>query len=636
MNQIPELQNYKIFNDPSWRRVISQFREIFNDLHLNLEKNSIQETIKPENVNLSDLCSEANQKYINIIDNELKLIDSKSENQEHFRLLLKVWKLCQIIFIKSSPSGILLNDLQEWYRSTNNIDPMIQDLFSNYNHNVDNLHTDQNYWLLIIMAVAQGRIDTARHLMSFHPSKNSPVFRSMDEILRTMPNFSSNSHLTLFEFKAKWEYWQKRCIQILTNENFQIEETGSLEIICKLLCADENTFLELKPIFNSWYYMLISYLSYANPSFNISDLHIHLDSGICMKVFENELDEFDAIILKIFDFDVDVIVNDCVRLFSNNFFSAHLLDILFLNGKLQMNKNDLTMFKSDKNSIAIHEEHLIEYAVQILSAAWSNSSLSLNQTAFDYLLKCSNLDRTGLELIETYLEKISLTNLSESNANKVFYLAFQNGLHDLAFSIGRVMQMRAFKRGMYGTALSWNVRIKDCSFGNYLAEKIIEDFFKSKDLKLLELTESLTKEIIYCDRLIFLSKYREFYKLAYYSNKTDMSTKLDNFKQAGTLLLQLLEVQNLIPFKFRKRVLFHIPDLIQENVFNEDQLFAILRIIQNYENKKDFLTKNELKNEQDEIEIDNDDVSEEMKWKFFYEKISQMIAENFVKNKIEL
>lgn len=67
------------------------------------------------------------------------------------------------------------------------------------------------------------------------------------------------------------------------------------------------------------------------------------------------------------------------------------------------------------------------------------------------------------------------------------------------------MQMRAFKRGLYGTALSWNVRIKDSSFGNYLAEKILEEFFQEKDLNLLELTESLSKEIIYSDRLIFLS-----------------------------------------------------------------------------------------------------------------------------------
>lgn len=167
------------------------------------------------------------------------------------------------------------------------------------------------------------------------------VFKSVDEQLRTMPNFSSLGHLSLFEFKAKWEYWQKKCIQVLTNENWESEPTGSLEYICKMLCADEATFLQLKPIFGNWYYMLISLVSYSNPTFNISDLHLHLSSKTCMKQFENELDQFDTIIHNIFDFDVESVIRDCVEIFGNNMFSAHLMDILYLNGKLQLNKKGM-------------------------------------------------------------------------------------------------------------------------------------------------------------------------------------------------------------------------------------------------------------------------------------------------------
>ena len=252
-----------------------------------------------------------------------------------------------------------------------------------------------------------------------------------------------------------------------------------------MLCADESTFLELKPIFNSWYYMLISFMSYSNPTFNISDLHMHLAFKTCMSKFEGELDQFDAIIYKIFDFDVDVVVKDCVELFSNNLFSAHLLDILFLNGKLQLNKHEFTisaggnnLSSNSKNSNGlenaslIHEQNLIDYSIQLLNSSWSTESLSMYQTAFDYLIKCRNTDLTnGMELIETYLEKFPLTYVSELEANKLFNIAFKYGLHDLAFSIGRVMQSRAFKRGSFGTALGWNVRIKDPSFGAFLAER---------------------------------------------------------------------------------------------------------------------------------------------------------------------
>lgn len=60
---------------------------------------------------------------------------------------------------------------------------------------------------------------------------------------------------------------------------------------------------------------------------------------------------------------------------------------------------------------------------------------------------------------------------SEMNAYKVFIMAYQYGLHDLAFSIGRVMQTRALTREMFGDALAWNCRIKDACFGNILGEK---------------------------------------------------------------------------------------------------------------------------------------------------------------------
>ena len=52
-----------------------------------------------------------------------------------------------------------------------------------------------------------------------------------------------------------------------------------------------------------------------------------------MKQFEEELEEFDIIIHNIFDFDVENVIKDCVELFSNNLFSSHLMDILYLNGK---------------------------------------------------------------------------------------------------------------------------------------------------------------------------------------------------------------------------------------------------------------------------------------------------------------
>jgi len=229
-----------------------------------------------------------------------------------------------------------------------------------------------------------------------------------------------------------------------------------------------------------------------------------------MKRFEDELTEFDAIIHNIFDFDVENVIKDCAQLFSNNLFSAHLLDILYLNGKLQLNKHDSAFqVKNDdgENASMIHQQNLIEYGLQLISSGSSTSSLSLYQTGFDYWIRCKKLNENtkGLELIETHLERIPLTYMSELEANKVFHMAYQYGLHDLAFSIGRIMQHRALKRDLYGLALEWNVKIKDPSFGTTLGEKILEEYFRSQNFQLLELTENLSKEVVYCERLIFLS-----------------------------------------------------------------------------------------------------------------------------------
>ncbi len=48
----------------------------------------------------------------------------------------------------------------------------------------------------MLISIAQGRIDTARHLISFHPQKNQSAFRAVDEQLRTMPNFAVNLPFT--------------------------------------------------------------------------------------------------------------------------------------------------------------------------------------------------------------------------------------------------------------------------------------------------------------------------------------------------------------------------------------------------------------------------------------------------------
>jgi len=534
---------------PSWKSIISQIREVFCELHEKVERN------EKFTKDLNTLCLEANKKYLDTIQNELKATEASDDNViENFRLLYKIWKLCEIVFIKSSST--LAIDLQEWYKTTYNLDPVVQKLFEDRENPLD-IFSHEDYWPTVIMSVLQGRIDTARHLLSFHGNKNSCVFRSVDELLRKMPNISNLNHLSTLEFKARWEYWQKECLNVFINSDFSIDK--ELEVICNILCAREKSFVDMKDYFNHWYYMLISYLFYSNPTFNISDLNAYLSTQKFMEHFE--LDTLDFLIFSIFDFDIETVVNSSVDILSNKLFTAHFLDILYLNGKLQLNKDP-----NYDSSTQLYEENLADYGCSLLAS--SHTWL----IGCDYLIRCFR-NINGIDFIEAFIEKMSFE--SENDALELFKNACKYDLQERAYSIGRVMEMRYLKISDYKSALNWCIKIKDPSFGTILAEKLINEFSTTRNYELLNLTEKLTNEMAFCDRLMFISKYNEFFKLM----------NANKYKEAGVLVVQLLEAPQMIPILNKSDVVLELFELHSKDVFSEEQIFSLLRTIQNLENE---------------------------------------------------
>lgn len=187
-----------------------------------------------------------------------------------------------------------------------------------------------------------------------------------------------------------------------------------------------------------------------------------------MREFEDDLNVFDLTIKSIFDFEIEIVIRECEQLFGNHLFTSHLLQLLYLSGKLEFRKTENNSPMNENYLNFLHEHHLNEYGRELLDS--NISSLSLFEIATDYLLTVKNVEPNGMQVIEWYMQHIPLTTISELVASKVYIKAYQLGLHDLAFSIGRIMQMRALKRGMLGDALCWNCKIKDACFGNLLGE----------------------------------------------------------------------------------------------------------------------------------------------------------------------
>lgn len=141
-------------------------------------------------------------------------------------------------------------------------------------------------------------------------------------------------------------------------------------------------------------------------------------------------------------------VNDSSEYFKNNIFSSHLLDILFLNGKLQLNNESKY---ADYNPIQLYEQHLADYATSLLGYK------HLWTIGFDYLLECQQYIN-GIDIIVSYIETIPINN--EAEANNLFNIAVKFGLQDQAYSIGRIIQMRLLRNGEYENSLNWCLKIK--------------------------------------------------------------------------------------------------------------------------------------------------------------------------------
>ena len=112
---------------------------------------------------LVDICLKLLASFSKILKSKF-FSDETDENViENFRLLYKIWKLCEIVFIKSSSSNYFIQfkiqcqllflrcnqalaiDLQEWYKITYNLDPIVQKLFKD-RENPQDIFSDEDYW----------------------------------------------------------------------------------------------------------------------------------------------------------------------------------------------------------------------------------------------------------------------------------------------------------------------------------------------------------------------------------------------------------------------------------------------------------------------------------------------------------
>ena len=105
--------------------------------------------------------------------------------------------------------------------------------------------------------------------------------------------------------------------------------------------------------------------------------------------------------------------------------------------------------------------------------------------------------------------------------------------------------MRALQSWNSGGATAWGLKSADSKFTTFLADKILAEYSTSGTFSSTDLN-SPGASIVVSDRLTFLGKYREFYKLVEESE----------FGEAATLLHSLLW-SKLAPKYFLVTLLIH-------------------------------------------------------------------------------
>ena len=150
----------------------------------------------------------------------------------------------------------------------------------------------------------------------------------------------------------------------------------------------------------------------------------------------------------------------------------------------------------------------------------------------------------------------------------------------------------------------------------------------------------------YNNNLKLKAKYREFLKLTKYStSKPGSPAKQNEQKQACQIIVQLIDATNLVPMKYRRLLIMDVLPLLKEGLFAEEQIFSVLRSIQNYENRLEYLEKDtnlsapNKKQPQHMDDTDSDDYFENFdgqKWQELLVELSDKLADNFSLKSIEI
>ncbi|KFM81624.1 Nuclear pore complex protein Nup85, partial [Stegodyphus mimosarum] len=130
-----------------------------------------------------------------------------------------LWHLLQSLIIETHSGTRVLYKLLEWIKwHFLFAEPKMEQITQ---AEEPSLHPE--YWDTVIQFLLQGKITSARSLMSLHPKFQREDFLSLDELLRNMPMYAPSTGISLNEFRMRWTLWHEECKARLQRGEFSSE-----------------------------------------------------------------------------------------------------------------------------------------------------------------------------------------------------------------------------------------------------------------------------------------------------------------------------------------------------------------------------------------------------------------------------
>ncbi|XP_015176439.1 PREDICTED: nuclear pore complex protein Nup85 [Polistes dominula] len=441
-----------------------------------------------------------------------------------------VWHLTEILYLDNIPGNVILPRLLEWIqfhfpsKELKAIKILSQKCIA---ADLEYIY----YWEVIIGCALHGKIDLVCALLSVHSKADHPSFVIAENLIKSMPIYNVYGGYSVSEFTVRWKHWQLDLSSNIDSKTFAIDI--NLEMLMKLIAGDESTLCEFSKYTEAWYELLAAKLFYSVPCCKQVEFSRHA-YNMAERWKANK--PLDRIILALIENDLHQVIKEIQFMNDNGWFAAHLIDLLYNCGKLNV------MDKHQKDITAqLHESLILEYATTLMGHH------SLWQCGASYLMHCPI---QGLARLELLLESLPMG--SEARVNKIIDIARGSNLNHIVTSICKIQGMKCIKQRRLGNALSWALKAQDSGFITYIANQFLKYYAENGELECRDLLENLGPCMLASDRLTFLGKYCEFHQM--YS--------IGEFKEAASLLVSLI-VSNLTPKYFWSILLTDVIPLLE-------------------------------------------------------------------------